>query len=62
MDGAESEWLQQFDCELQALFAIDHKDAGMDDVLLLRYADLPPREAALAFGEAYDLVQFRNWQ
>ena len=48
--------------EMQALFAIDHKDAGMDDVLLLRYADLPPREAALAFGEAYDLVQFRNWQ
>lgn len=37
------------------LFAIDHNDAGMDETLLDCYADLPPREAALAFGSDYDL-------
>ncbi|WP_439450778.1 hypothetical protein [Stenotrophomonas sp. ATs4] len=37
------------------LFAIDHRDAGMDEYLLRYYADLPPREVALAFGSDYDL-------
>ncbi|MGF6419699.1 hypothetical protein ABH900_003213 [Stenotrophomonas sp. AN71] len=30
-------------------------DAGMDEYLSACYADLPPREAALAFGSDYDL-------
>ena len=36
-------------------FAIDHEDAGMSEEVLLRYVDLSPREAALQFGEDYDL-------
>ncbi|RTQ89645.1 MULTISPECIES: hypothetical protein [Stenotrophomonas] len=48
-------WLEAFDKELLHLFAIDHRDAGMDEYLLGCYADLPPREAALAFGSDYDL-------
>lgn len=36
-------------------FAIDHADAGMDQSLLECYSDLPAREAALAFGEDYEL-------
>lgn len=48
-------WLAAFDAELLYLFAIDHQDAGMDASLLGCYADLPPREAALAFGSDYDL-------
>ncbi|MBA0240999.1 hypothetical protein BU225_17780 [Stenotrophomonas sp. MB339] len=48
-------WLEAFDKELLYLFAIDHGDAGMDEYLLGCYADLPPREAALAFGSDYDL-------
>jgi hypothetical protein len=48
-------WLEAFDKELLHLFAIDHSDAGMDEYLLGCYADLPPREAALAFGSDYDL-------
>jgi hypothetical protein len=39
-------WLEAFDKELLHLFAIDHRDAGMDEYLLGCYADLPPREAA----------------
>ncbi|MGE6334966.1 hypothetical protein [Stenotrophomonas sp. NPDC077659] len=50
-----TEWLQAFDHELRHLFAIDHRDAGMDEHTLALYADLPPREAALAFGNDYDL-------
>lgn len=48
-------WLEAFDKELFLLFAIDHRDAGMDEYLLGCYANLPPREAALAFGSDYDL-------
>lgn len=36
-------------------FLIDHADAGMDEAVLLRYADLPPQTAALQFGEDYEL-------
>lgn len=48
-------WLAAFDAELRCLFAIDHQDAGIDASVLGSYADLPPREAALAFGSDYDL-------
>ena len=50
MTKIDPTWLEAFDKELLHLFAIDHRDAGMDEYLLSCYADLPPREAALAFG------------
>nr|MBH1360166.1 hypothetical protein [Stenotrophomonas maltophilia] len=50
-------WLEAFDEELLHLFAIDHRDAGMDEYLLGCYADLPPRDATLAFSSDYDLVR-----
>lgn len=37
------------------MYAINHSDAGMDEQLLVSYYDLEPREAALAFGNDYDL-------
>lgn len=49
------DWVQQFDQQLKALFGIDHADAGMDQSDLRLYCDLAPRDAALAFGEDYDL-------
>lgn len=55
MTKIEPAWLEAFDKELLHLFAIDHRDAGMDEYPLGCYADLPPREAALAFGSDYDL-------
>lgn len=55
MTKIDPAWLEAFDKELLHLFAIDHRDAGMDEYLLGCYADLPPREAALAFGSDYDL-------
>ena len=55
MTKIDAEWLEAFDKELLHLFAIGHCDAGMDEYLLGCYADLPPREAALAFGNDYDL-------
>lgn len=55
MSRIDASWLKAFDEELLHLFAIDHGDAGMDGELLRRYVDLPPREAALAFGSDYDL-------
>lgn len=51
----DAEWLKAFDEAMLGLFAIDHGDACMDQFLLGSYADLPPREAALAFGDGYDL-------
>jgi len=55
MNKIDTEWLNAFDEAMLGLFAIDHSDAGMDEFLLGCYADLPPREAALAFGDDYDL-------
>lgn len=55
MTKIDRAWLEAFDKELLHLFAIDHSDAGMDEYLLACYADLPPRNAALAFANVYDL-------
>ncbi len=57
MTKLDPAWLEAFDKELLHLFAIDHRDAGMDEYLLGCYAGLPPRYAALAFGSDYDLVR-----
>jgi hypothetical protein len=49
------EWILAFDTALMRCFAIDHRDAGLTDTDLARYSDLPPEQAALQFGEDYDL-------
>lgn len=55
-------WLAAFDREMKQLYAIDHVDAGLSATELARYADLDPCEAALRFGDDYDLEQVdRGW-
>lgn len=55
MSAVDSGWLCAFDNAMKRCFLIDHADAGMSEEVLLRYVDLAPREAALQFGEDYDL-------
>ncbi len=57
MNRIDSEWLQAFDDAMLSFFAIDRADAGMDQFLPECDADLQPREAALAFGEDYELCR-----
>lgn len=38
-------------------FAIDHAEAGMDRKELGWYADLPAKDAALAYGQDFDLCR-----
>lgn len=49
------QWLTKFDQAMVKFFAINHHDAGMGATELERYRDLEPREAALTFGNDYDL-------
>lgn len=55
MTRIDGDWLEAFDEAMLGVFAIDRADAGMDQHLLECYSDLPAREAALAFGEDYEL-------
>ena len=56
-------WRDAFNAALQARFAITIGDAGLTDTELSRYADLEPKEAALQFGEDYDLDRVdRGWR
>ena len=48
-------WRDAFNAALQSHFAITIGDAGLTDTELSRYADLEPKEAALQFGDDYDL-------
>lgn len=48
-------WLEEFDQAMKRYFAIDHHDAGMSEADIARYRDLEPKEAALQYGEDYDL-------
>ncbi len=57
MTKIDGDWLEAFDEAMLGFFAIDHADAGMDQCLLECYSDLPAREAALAFGEDYELCR-----
>jgi len=61
MDRIDSAWLEAFDRAMLTFYAIDHADAGMDAAMLLRYCDLAPREAALVYGEDYDLHHVDAW-
>lgn len=57
------QWTQQFDEHLMRYYAINHHDAGLTDTELARYQDLPPSEAALAFGEDYGLERVdQGWR
>lgn len=57
MTTVDREWLNEFDQAMLGFFAIDHAEAGMDSTELARYCNMPPREAALAYGEDYDLCR-----
>lgn len=63
MNSISPAWLSDFDAAMVRYFLIDHAGAGMDETVLLRYADLPPRAAALQFGEDYELQRVDiDWQ
>lgn len=55
MSKIDPDWLREFDAAMKKLFAIDSEEAGLDENVLLRYADLTPRGAALQYAEDYDL-------
>lgn len=55
MTSINAQWRNGFNTALQSRFAITINDAGLTDTDLARYSDLPPEQAALQFGEDYDL-------
>ena len=57
MNTIDPEWLKSFDQAMIELFAIDHAEAGMDSKELGCYCAMLPREAAIAYGEDYDLCR-----
>ena len=63
MNQVPAEWLREFDAAMRRFYLIDHEMAGMEEADLLLYADLPPEEAALGYGEDYDLQRMdTDWQ
>ena len=62
MNKIDGEWLAEFDEAMVGFFAIDHAEAGMGREELGWYSDLPAKEAALAFGEDFELCRVdRVW-
>lgn len=57
MNRIDAGWLRELDEAMLGYFAIDHADAGMDAGELSWYADLPPNDAALAYGQDFDLCR-----
>lgn len=57
MNRIDSDWLWDFDEAMLGFFAINHTDAGMDERELSWYADLPAKDAALAYGQDFDLCR-----
>ena len=55
MTSINAQWRNGFNTALQSHYAITINDAGLTDTDLGRYSDLPPEQAALQFGEDYDL-------
>lgn len=56
-------WRGAFNAALQSHFAITIEDAGLSDAELARYVDMEPKEAALQFGEDYDLDRIdQGWR
>ena len=57
-----SRWTNDFGIFLKAYFGMSIHDAGLSESELDRYRDLTPSEAALTFGESYDLDRIdRGW-
>ena len=55
-------WLSDFEAFMKQFWGMDLNDAGLDQVQINRYRDLTPKEAALTFGEDYDLDRIdRGW-
>jgi len=61
MNRIDADWLREFDAAMLGFFAIDHADAGMDERELAWYADLPPTDAALAYGRDFDLCRVETF-
>jgi len=57
MTPIDADWLEDFDHALLSLFATTRREAGINAYLLGCYADLEPREAAMAYGNDYDLAR-----
>lgn len=55
MAELDENWLIAFEAALWLHFYLDRQDAGVCDEVALRYADLPPREAAFAYADGYDI-------
>lgn len=55
MSSISPAWLQAFDQAMRDQFGIDHLGAGIGTVLIMRYAELPPEQAAQAFGRDFGL-------
>ena len=63
MTSINAQWRNGFNTTLQSHYAITINDAGLTDTDLARYSDLPPEQAALQFGEDYDLDRVdRGWR
>jgi hypothetical protein len=58
-----AEWLRLANANLTNRYAIDFRDAGLDEEELRRYAaGFPEREEFVSwFGERYDLVSRERW-
>ena len=55
-------WHSDFDGFMKQFWGMDSQDAGMDAQQLNRYRDLDAKEAALTFGDDYDLDRIdRGW-
>ena len=48
-------WQSDFEGFMKQFWGMDLNDAGLDQEQIIRYRDLDPKEAALTFGEDYDL-------
>ncbi|WP_411849710.1 hypothetical protein ACLB90_11995 [Stenotrophomonas sp. LGBM10] len=56
MSSPQSDWLHAFDEALWRVYALDHHIAGLDNVLLARYAHLSGAQAAQQFAVDHALV------
>ena len=48
-------WIKSFDQYMIKFFGVNHIDLGADEDELAYYSNLEPKEAALAYGDDYDL-------
>lgn len=61
-DQAQAQaWRAEFNSELLTGYALNIEDAGIDDTVLARYADLSAREAVQTYADDYDLTPVSIW-